>query len=268
MTTTVPDFDIFPTIAPKRDTPPPPRSIVVDVPRFNPPVEHPLPPVPEVVFAQPEPPAPAMPEPVADPLPKVPRRDMRMLAAERTLFASLPARARRRRELKPPTRTAFDLGDEEGAALATVIVLMVVIGFVITALFMNLQAGTTQTALIKSELSSRVAAESGQDVGLWSAMQLECEPTGKKEEFGYSYELHGSDFKTQPPTGDNLFGAHAGCPETGDYYLLVKTVGVDGRGREKEVVSVYQWGDGTEETTFNTEATERTMPTLITRTES
>lgn len=268
MTTTVPDFDIFPTVAPKRDTAPPRGLITADVPRFNPPVEHPLPPVPEIVFAEPEPPAPTMPEPVADALPEVPRRDLRMLAAERALFASLPARALRRRELKPPTRSEFNLRDEEGAALAAVIFLMVAIGLVITGLFMNLQAGTTQTTLIKSALLSRTAAESGQDAGLWSAVQRECEPTAESEEFGYTYELYGSDFKIQPPTGDNLFGAHAGCPEAGDFYLLVKSVGTDGRGRDTEVVSVYQWGDGTEETTFDTKATERAMPKLITRTES
>lgn len=268
MTTTVPDFDIFPTIAPKRDTPPARRVIAADVPRFNPPIERPLPPVPEIVFAEPQPSAPTMPEPVADPLPEVPRRDLRLLAAERTLFASLPVRTRRRRELMPPTRSEFNLRDEEGAALAAVIFLMVVIGLVITGLFMNLQAGTTQTSLIKSALSSRTAAESGQDAGLWAAVQRECEPTVESEEFGYTYELYRSDFKVQPPTGDNLFGAHAGCPETGDFYLLVKSVGTDSRGREKEVVSVYQWGDGTDETTFDAEATERAMPKLITRTES
>ena len=268
MNATAPDFDIFPTIAPKKPTQPARRLIAENVPSFNPPVERPLPRVPTVVSAEPVPPVQTMPEPVADPLPEIPARDRRMLATERTLFASLPARARRHHEIHPPARSAFTLRDEEGGALVMVIVLMVAVGLIVSAIFFNLQAGITQTSMAKSSIIARSAAESGHDVGLWSAIQRECDAEGAYEEVGYSFELYRSNFLVQPPTATNSYGVSAGCPEDGDYFLVVKSVGTDTHGYATKVLSIYEWGDGTEETAFDADATQRAMPTLMTRLES
>ena len=148
-----------------------------------------------------------------------------------------------------------------------VIALMVAVGLIASAIFFNLQAGITQTSLAKSSIIARSAADSGHDVGLWKAIQRECDPEGADEEVGYTFELYRSNFLVQPPTATNSFGVSAGCPQDGDYFLVVKAVGMDDRGFETEVLSVYEWGDGTEETAFDAEATERKMPTLISRIE-
>ena len=149
-----------------------------------------------------------------------------------------------------------------------VIALMAVVSILIGGIFLNLQAGITQTTMLDSSNSARWSAESGNDMGLWSAVQRECEPEGESTEMGYSFELYRSDFLVQPPTATNSFGVSAGCPEDGDYFLVVKAVGTDDRGFETEVLSVYEWGDGTEETAFDADATQRAMPKLITRSES
>lgn len=149
-----------------------------------------------------------------------------------------------------------------------VIALMVAVGLIASAIFFNLQAGITQTSMAKSSIIARSAADSGHDVGLWNAIQRECDPDGADEEVGYTFELYRSNFLVQPPTATNSFGVSAGCPEDGDYFLVVKAVGTDDRGFETEVLSVYEWGEGTEETAFDAEATQRAMPTLLTRSES
>ncbi len=110
MTTTAPDFDIFPTIAPKPPQQATPRFFASNIPSFNPPVESPLPSVPQVVFQEPV--AEKLPEPTTEPLPEISDRDSRLLAAERTLFASLPSRVRNRHRIAPPTHTAFDLEED------------------------------------------------------------------------------------------------------------------------------------------------------------
>jgi hypothetical protein len=157
---------------------------------------------------------------------------------------------------------------EEGAALATMVFVMVVIFLALTTITVLSQTSIAQTVLVKSSSYALTAAESGQDAGLLSAMTNECERTGEDETADFEYGLYRSSFHLQEPTDVDSFGTSNGCPEDGDRYLLVESVGTDKRGFDTEILSIYRWGDGSEETVFDSEATQRAMPTLIARTEN
>ncbi len=157
--------------------------------------------------------------------------------------------------------------EEEGAAMLSVIVLSMFVFLTLAAIAMNMNASTRLTALTKAEASALIAAESGADVALASALSPECEPTEESDEYGYTYALFGSAFYLQPPSDVDSYGNRRGCPQTGDRFLVVQSTGSNGRGVDTEVVSVYQWDDGSAEQAFDEAATERAMPTLISRLE-
>jgi hypothetical protein len=157
--------------------------------------------------------------------------------------------------------------DEEGAALLSVIVLSVVIFMTIATIALNLQSGIRQSSAEKASITARIAVDSGSDAGLAAAVFSDCVPEFENTEVGYSYSIYGNDFTPQRPTAVDSFGNHKGCPKTGDLYLIVQSIGSSEHGRSTEVVSVYQWGDGSPEQAFDQAATTRQMPTLISRTE-
>lgn len=157
--------------------------------------------------------------------------------------------------------------DEEGAALAGVIILSMVIFMTIATIALSLQSGIRQTSTAKDALASRAAVDSGSDAGLAAAVLSDCVSEAERSDFGYSYSIYGNDFSPQKPSAVDSFGNRKGCPKTGDLYLIVQSIGSSKNDRPTEVVSVYQWGDGSPEQAFDEAATTREMPTLISRTE-
>lgn len=157
--------------------------------------------------------------------------------------------------------------DEEGAALLSVIVLSVVVFMTIATIALNLQSGIRQSSSERDSLAARAAVDSGSDAGLAAAVFPDCVPEVENPEFGYSYAIYRNDFSPQKPSAVDSFGNHKGCPKTGDLYLIVHSIGSSKSDRTTEVVSVYQWGDGSPEQAFDEGATTRQMPTLISRTE-
>ena len=158
-------------------------------------------------------------------------------------------------------------GDEEGAALFSVVILSVVVFMTIAIIALNLQSGIRQATSERDSVASRVAVDSGSDAGLAAAVFADCVPEAENPEFGYSYVIYGNDFAPQKPSDVDSFGNRKGCPKTGDLYLIVQSIGSSKNDRTTEVVSVYQWGDGSPEQAFDEAATTRQMPTLISRTE-
>lgn len=157
--------------------------------------------------------------------------------------------------------------DEEGAALLSVVVLAFVLFVTIAAIAMSLQTGLRQTVTEKASMASRIAAESGTDAGLASALFGECVPEAEDDEFGFTHVTYGNDFSAYEPSAPDSFGNREGCPATGDLYLIVHATGTSESSVDTEITSVYQWGNGTEEEAFDETASEHKMPTLISRTE-
>lgn len=136
--------------------------------------------------------------------------------------------------------TALREGNESGAALVSAVILM----FFVFIVVMTLSVTTLKSTVLTADNSSNVAviatAESGLDAAVYATSTGQCQPNVISEEFGYSYEVYRSAGDTIP-TGLDDPDVVAGCPRSGDNYVLVSVDGQDERGRTVNIVGVYIW---------------------------
>lgn len=151
---------------------------------------------------------------------------------------------------------------EEGGALVVVIGLALACFLSVSAVVTLTLADSRSIALSRDDTLALSSADSGLDAALASVLRGECDEADKSDNFGYSYEVFRSDWDLQKPTDADSYGVTAGCPEDGDLFLVIESTG-NAAGREKNVTTVYEWA-----APFDSEATERSVPQLLSRSES
>ncbi|MDQ1130929.1 hypothetical protein [Microbacterium sp. SORGH_AS_0888] len=129
--------------------------------------------------------------------------------------------------------------DEEGAALLSVVILMVVMFVICASLQMTLVNAVQLTAMHRSSVTTLAAAESGTAVAVFSLTKGECKDTAVTGD-GFVYEVHRSASATIP-SGLNDPSVSAGCPRDGDRYALIKSTGTDTYGKSMTVTQTYLW---------------------------
>jgi len=130
--------------------------------------------------------------------------------------------------------------DEEGMALAGVVMLAAFVFIICSSIAMTSMMSTNLTANNRSSLLVVSSADSGVDDAIVTASKGDCVPTYSNESLGYTYEVYRSAADTAPITTTDP-GVSAGCPQNGDKFIVIHSKGTDYRGKETEVVSTYQW---------------------------
>lgn len=129
---------------------------------------------------------------------------------------------------------------ESGAALVSSVILMFFVFIVVLTLSATTLRTTVLTADSRSNVSTVATAESGLDAAVYRASTGQCVPTFTDEDFGYSYTVYRSASE-EPPSGLDDPSVIAGCPRSGDNYVLVEVNGTDERGRSVDILGTYLW---------------------------
>lgn len=130
--------------------------------------------------------------------------------------------------------------NEDGVALASTVILSIVIFIIAASLSMTLVNAANLTADNKSQVITFSSAESGTDYALLGAVANSCEAAGSDSTAGFAFDVYRSASDTAP-TGLTDPSLTKGCPQHGDKFITIKSTGTDSRGKATEVVSTFRW---------------------------
>jgi predicted acyltransferase (DUF342 family) len=129
--------------------------------------------------------------------------------------------------------------DEAGVALASMVILMIVIFFVVSSLSMTLVSSVKLTSSYRSTVTSLAAAESGVDNAVQKMTTGQC-TTAVTTGDEFVYEVYRSTAEDAPISLEDP-SVSAGCPQDGDRYFMVKSTGTDNYGVRLDIVATYLW---------------------------
>ncbi len=143
------------------------------------------------------------------------------------------------KQIHKAVKQKLDKRGEEGAALASVVMLAAFVFIMIFSVAATSMVATDLTATSKHQVSAVMAAESGIDAAVYEATTGNCEATGTSADGQYSFEVFRSASNTDPMSV-TAPSVEPGCPQNGDRYILVRSTG-EVNGSLKEVVASYRW---------------------------
>lgn len=130
--------------------------------------------------------------------------------------------------------------NDDGMALLSTIGLMMFVFTVVIALMMSTLVSAKVSSDTRSDEASVSSSDSALDTALQAATVGTCQPTGSSSAYGYTFKVFRSA-NTVAPTSTTQSGVSAGCPQTGDTYMVVDATGKNARGKDTHVVAVYKW---------------------------
>lgn len=129
--------------------------------------------------------------------------------------------------------------DEEGAALLSMVILMIVVFIICASLQMTLVNAAKLTAVHRSSVTTLASAESGTAAAVFNLTKGECTTTTVTGD-GFVYEVYRSASATMP-TGLDDPSVSVGCPRDDDRYAIIKSTGTDAYGKSMTVTQTYLW---------------------------